>query len=254
MVVRFFSLGVVVLSTLVVLSCGLPSISFLAPPEALSPSGSNEENYILRFRHDGDNDGDDFRGYELYYKLYYPDDSAISSDESSIEATPRDVGPGRLEARGFIRVAPTRLSVNGGSFSTVTDDSAPLLPLAPTGSGVEFRIDLRSPDARGLSDEDTHMLVSWDDGGNSNLLEMRRRSTADAAVGDPLNDYEGFWDSSEYVSGDFDVGEMLSLPLPSPIGNLTIVCYVLTYGIDASNFNPYYSEPVRLEPATLVTG
>jgi len=256
---RIAAAGVACISgvlTLVVSACGLPTISYLAPPTALSPDGINNENSILRFTHNGENDGDDFRGYELYYKLYLETDTSIDTDETEIEETPRETGPGRLEANDFVRLAPTQITINGELPATVTDDSAPLLPLEPTGTAVEFSLDLRTPDTRNLSDENTHIVVTWTDGSNDIALELRRRSTSPTSVSDPLNDYEGFWDGPSYLASDYDTAQMFNTanPLPSPPGRLVIVLYVISYGIDANDFNPYYSEPVRLEPAVLVTG
>lgn len=254
-VLRFAVISFVAGSVLLLQSCGLPTISFLVPPIALSPSGTNEENYTLRFQHDGENDGDDFRGYELYYKLYYPGDPSITNDETYIEATPKVAGPGRLEARQFLRLAPTRMATNDGTPITVSDDAAPLIDLAPTGTAVEFALDLQSPDTRGIDDAQTHIVAEWSAGADAFRLELRRRSTQLSFVSNPLDDYAGFWDASAYLDGDYDVSQMLaSQALPMPVGNLRIVIYVLAYGIDANDFNPYYSEPVRLEPAVLVTG
>lgn len=234
-------------------SCGLPTISYLAPPLNPSFDGVNEENYILQFEHNPDNDTDDFRGYEIYYKLYEPDAALIDSDESYIESTPTTSGPGRLEARHFLRAAPTISAINGAE-AIVTDDTAPSIELSPTGTVIEFELDLRTPNTRSLADDDTHIIVSWTEEGDTHTLELRRRSTEDSSVGSPLDDYDGFWDEPEYADDDYDIAQMISGGVSSPVGKLVIVLYVLTYGIDATDFNPYYSEPVRLEPATIVTG
>lgn len=253
---RLFRVLAVSVTALYLAGCGLPTISFLAPPSARSPDGINNENYILGFTHNGDNDGDDFRGYELYYKLYEENDGTIDSDEEEIAETPRETGPGRLEANDFVRIAPTRLWIDGGAPITITDDSAPLLPLSPTGTAVQFSLDLRSPDTRNLDDADTHIVVSWTDGDEERQLELRRRSISPNSVSDPLDDYQGFWDGPSYLTNDYDTSRMFgdSNPLPEQPGRLVIVIYVIAYGIDANDFNPYYSEPVRLEPAVLVTG
>ena len=116
---RRAALGVlIVVCTAGLTACGLPTIAFLEPPDSPGVGGGNPENRILTFQHNPANDIDDFRGYEIYYKLYYEDSTAVASDESFIEATPRRVGPGRLEARNFSRVAPTRISSDGGNTWT----------------------------------------------------------------------------------------------------------------------------------------
>jgi hypothetical protein len=164
------------------------------------------------------------------------------------------VGPTRLEARNFLRIAPVRRGINE-TISTVNDDSPPLVSVEPTSSSIEFFLDLRTPATRALVPEDTHIDVSWSQGGDSFSLELRRRSVDISLLSDPLEDYESYWLDTGYQEDDYDVDEMLgSQPLPSPVGDLVIVLYVITYGIDGTDFNAYYSEPVRLEPAIIVTG
>jgi hypothetical protein len=96
------------------IACGLPSISTLEPP--VNPRVSSIDSpglQILTFDHNPNNDFDDFKGYDLYYKLYPPAGSAasssISADESYIETSPLDTGPWRLQARGFVLLLPVTI-------------------------------------------------------------------------------------------------------------------------------------------------
>ncbi len=240
-------------------ACGIPTIQFIDPPENPDFEG-NEENRILTFEHSSGNDGGGFQGYELYYKLYELGGTAITSDESFIESTPREPGPSRLQQRNFVRaVAVTvRSGVDLSITSEIVGEEArpPHLPTDPTSSSIQYSIDLRDPFQRdaGSPDQDdfpeAEVIVSWNQSGQQ-VRGFRRRNTDQDGPTDPRTVFEGFWHASGYSSDDFDVGRMqLDLTAGSP-DQLTVVWYVLSYGIDETDFSQFYSEPLRLEPARL---
>jgi hypothetical protein len=249
--------------------CGLPSISVIEPPEdpgyaqgTLNAPGQQ----ILYFRHNRDNDVDDFKGYDLYYKLYPPDGSTVSSaleaDEAYIESSPRDTGPGRLQARGFLRLVEVTNRDNGGS-SIVTGDSVPHISLPPTSSSVTFFLDVREPVNRPENSidrtaEDAEIVVSWDYNG-SRSRGFRRRNSTDSSTSQPRNIFEGFWHGPAYGTGDYDINRMFPSGTFDPGGegfnssnHMNLVLYAITYGVDGSSFQPYYSVPLRLSRAVIV--
>lgn len=247
------TLGILLALVLGAASCGLPTIPFLDPPRDPGfPDGGSPENRILTFSHNPNNDDDDFQGYELYYKLYTDDQSQlIDTDTDFIEATPRQPGPSRLITRGFVRAAAVRelTSVSPDTFSTLTSDRPPHIPTDPTGATIEYRLDVRD---RPNADPDADIFLSWTQGGEQRR-GFRRRSDDNAFTADPT-ELKSFWNRSEYASDDWDISRMgLSDEIESETpARFNVVWYVLSYGIDGTSFNSYYSEPLRLSPAVLV--
>lgn len=246
--------------------CGLPSIPSLEAPLNPRTTGIDSPGQqILTFDHNPNNDFDDFKGYDVYYKLYPPPSSAavssLTSDESYIEDSPKDAGPGRLQARGFLRLVPVtnRTSAGNAIASLITTDNPPSLPLDPTDSTITFTLDVREPASRpsGSVDEtaqETEIVVTWNDSGTT-VRGFRRRSTTNTGVSRPDNEYDSFWYGSAYATSDNDIARMFSsgsFDLTEFNDSMTLVLYAITYGVDGSDFRPYYSEPLRLQEATIV--
>jgi len=243
--------------------CGLPSIPVLEAP--VNPGISTIDSpglQILTFDHNRDNDFDDFKGYDLYYKLYPPAgsavDSSLRSDESYIETVPKDTGPWRLQARGFMRLVPVtnRAGDPDAILSVIQGDVIPSLPLDPTDNGITFALDLREPQNRpsgsvDRSASDADLVVSWSAGGVA-ARGFRRRSTTGSSS-QPTDYFDGFWYGPGYATTDYDISRMFgsSFDLDAFNDQITVVIYAVTYGRD-TNFQPYYSEPLRLREATIV--
>jgi len=243
--------------TLLLVSCGLPTIPFLAPPQNAGFSdtgGLNEENRALTFEHNPANDIDDFRGYDLYYKFYLDSQSdEITADTSFIDTTPTQPGPSRLTQRGFVRaiaVTERDTATRGIVESVLTGDGIPHLPTSPTATPLEYLIDLTST----LGDDpDADVVVSWEAGGGR-ARGFRRRSISGDFGADPQSSLAGFWNRSTYRSFDWDLRQMnLGQTLEEdPPDRLVIIWYVLAYGIEGTDFSGYYSEPLRLDRAVIV--
>lgn len=246
--------------------CGLPSIPSLEAPVNPRVTGIDSPGQqILTFDHNPNNDFDDFKGYDVYYKLYPPPSSAaassLSSDESYIEDSPKDTGPSRLQARGFLRLVPVtnRDSTGNTVTSLITTDSPPSIPLSPTGSTITFFVDIREPASRPSASvdttaEETEIVISWSDSGPT-YRGFRRRSTTNTGVSQPDDEFDGFWDGGSYATSDNDIARMFSagsFDLSEFNDSITIVLYAITYGVDGTDFRPYYSEPLRLREATIV--
>lgn len=241
-------------------TCGLPSTAFLAPP--LLPGTSfegPETNRVLFFSHNGENSIDDFEGYDLWYKLYIADaagEELLRSDESSIEATPRQPGSGRLQARGFRRAVALRRGETGNLLRF--DDSEPSIRMSPTGSPIVFQLNLRPPVVRDPqpSADTVEITVTRADTG-SLMAGLRRRNVSAETVTDPTGEggFFTFWDASRYRSGQLDVYSAIlqNFSVTTIPGDLIIVLYAITVGLDRSqaSFSRFYSEPLRLEQAQI---
>jgi len=244
------------------MGCGLPTIPFLDPPVNPQAEGTNDENFVLTFQHSSNNDGDDFQGYDLYYKLYTEDQTQlIDSDSNFIETTPRQPGPSRLINRGFVRAAAVREKApSQDSYQVLTSDRSPHIPTEPTDSPIEYRIDVRSFPEETNPDADTDIIVSWNQGGERRR-GFRRRSTDDAFSSDPTA-LQAFWNRAAYAyttetaedTVPYDLRQMgLQSEFESEVPErIRIVWYVLSYGIDPTSLQGYYSEPLRLTPAELI--
>lgn len=117
--------------------CGIPSIPYLYPPEAL---GGGE----VGFNHDKNNDPDVFRGYEFFYRFYAgnPDEAGIRQAEIDMQNYFNGAGAIRSIVYGTSSSAFAygfrRLILEGKSIA----DPAPLLPIDIADRNSTFRIDL----------------------------------------------------------------------------------------------------------------
>jgi len=240
-------------------SCGLPTIPFLAPPQNadLSDDSPNEVNPILTFEHNPENAVDDFRGYDLYYKLYLlSQEDEIANDSEIIDSEPAPPGPSRLISRGFVRpVAVSERDASGTETNEIlTDDGVPHLPTTPSESPIDFRIDLRTGGDIG-ADPDADVIVAWDDRGGK-ARGFRRRSSNNFGA-DPQNDLDSFWERAGYGLEndevvDYDLPEMGFTPelLATPPDRLIIIWYALAVA-DTVEGGIYWSEPLRLPRAEI---
>ena len=250
MIKRGFN-GVYLLYLILLWGCGIPTVSFLSPPIEGETTGTNSENYILSFRHNSSNDIDDFRGYEIYYKLYEIDSKLIAQDETYISNTPVSPGIARLTTRNFLRLASIH-STTGEEKKSITEDAFPHVAISPTGTEIEVKLDVRSTESRNIAGESANIVASWSQGA-SQIIEFRRRTSTKKS--DDREKWKGFWDRNGYQQGDTDIRKMFSkIPvLSDDNAKLQIVFYIISYGIDGKNFNVYYSTPLRLEPVTITT-
>ena len=236
-------------------ACGLPTIPYLAPPQNADSSGLNEETRVVTFEHNPDNDGDDFQGYELYYKLYTVDQrSQIDADANYIATTPVEPGPGRLQQRGFVRAVAVseRLSSTPYSITEIIgDDQLPQLPTTPTASLVTYSLDLSGPFA---ADPDADLIVTWDQGGGR-ARGFRRRSVQSDFAADPRNSLDSFWAQTAYDPTDWDIQQMGlddEIDQNGVPDRFVTIWYAIAYGVDGTSFSGYYSEPLRLDDAVIV--
>ena len=240
-------------------ACGLPTIPFLAAPQNPRNSGANEETRRLLFDHNQNNDVDDFRGYELYYKLYEVSaTAALQADENFISTTPVEPGPSRLQQRGFVRAAVVTVRDASNDPPTVSgttgDDQPPTVPTDPTGALITYTIDLSQRPADGTSIDNADVIVAWTESGGR-AIGIRRRSAQSATTPDFRDSFDSFWNAASYDSDDYDVQQMglEDLVDSGPVDRLVTIWYALSYGIDGTSFSGYYSEPLRLDQAVIVT-
>lgn len=236
--VRF--LAVLTISLISVASCGIPTVTFIAEPIFRTPTGST-----LRFDHNTANDTEDFKGYEIYYKVYNAVDpsSQIDSDRSYIEGA-ETPGTSRLVLRDFLRMVRT-------DSGTATGSGLLDPPMIPVGSGQRdnaFTVSIVF-----ASGEDT--VVVDNPGEAAGSLRLYRQNVL-LDEQNPATVFEGFNQGGEYnyVPGgsgnDADLARMLDSEYDQTETTRVAVA-VIAFGIDATNFQRIYSTPIYLGFVTL---
>lgn len=213
--------------------CGIPSVSFIADPIPLSQTGST-----LRFRHDTENDSEDFKGYELYYKIYNANDLAtIDGDRSFIEGADTP-GTGRLTSREFLRMVRTDDGLPSGDGL----EDPPMLPVSASArdQGFEVSVDFSAA---------AQTVVVTNPGESAASVQLFRQSVLieeqSAQSFDLFLDPAGF----QYTPGDPGSDADLALMLNEaydPVNTYRATVWAIAYGLDATNFQRIYSLPVYL--------
>ncbi|GEM_PF-1291732 len=132
--------GTVILGLSLYASCGLETYTYLYPVNTDTISSDPTIGYY-QFKHNTDNDIDEFQGYEIFYKLYAADSSEILSDRSSLENVYLSTEApltGATGGRKFSRLRLKRISDN-----RLFDTLRPLLeiPSGQKGTPWVFKFD-----------------------------------------------------------------------------------------------------------------
>ena len=217
--------------------CGIPSVGFVAAPPRDSVEGVSLETLPqISFSHDAVlNDTDDFKGYDLYYRLY--DDAATEQTyeehREAILAEPREPGTSRLQANGYRRVV-------SAAGSTVDGQVPPLIAVPPEQKGEAFEVTLSFGLIPTEPEEATAVwLADSETPGSASLARSVEQEGTQAPEGFLLGMYQ---------DSDPDVAS-ISRPIETVIdeSSLWVALYALGYGIDGLTFQRLYSEPVFLE-------
>lgn len=221
---------------LIVVGCGLPNIVFLAPPIEVTSLGTIADRTV-RFEHDASsNNFDDFLGYELYYKLYTEADPQADLDRENINDNlpPTESGLTGLGFRRFVALDNDTVLANDRPHISTSDFDR--------SASVVFSVNLRDPVVIGGVDDIT---VSWTNASSVTVTKQLRRNHTNSVILNPA-DALSFWDPADYLDAhqDYSFGANPS--------RLTIVVAVFSYGISPSDLSQVFSEPLALDPSTLV--
>ncbi len=220
-----------------ILACGIPSVGFVAGPPQDSVGRSDLETLPrITFSHDADlNDTDDFKGYDLYYRLY--DDAAeeptYEEHREAILADPPEPGTSRLRANGYRRVV-------SAEEATVDGQVPPLIAVPPEQKDDAFDVTLSFGLIPTEPEEATAVwLADTETPGSAPLARSVEQEGTQAPEGFLLGTYQ---------DADQDVSH-ISRPIETVIDEsyLFVALYALGYGIDGLTFQRIYSEPVFLE-------
>ncbi|MFP4067808.1 MAG: hypothetical protein ACLFS5_09940 [Spirochaetaceae bacterium] len=228
-----------VLPTLL-LGCGIETLPYVAAPKEDEADWDIDPAFIT-FRHnDEDNDSDEFRGYELYYKLYEDEngstgcreaDKPCNDDYEAILRDPVPTGTSRLTGRGYVRMIAGE---NPGEIPGITVSLA--------NRGDEFDVDIYL--TAGTDEDRDTARAEWPNG-----PQDLNRNVPSASDG-----FKRFLATEDYDDDDDDLSAIDS-EISDVIGNdnLYMAVYALGYGIDPASLQEIYSRPVflgyvRLEP------
>ncbi len=212
-------------------ACGIESTPFIAGPKTdevdLVPATDTER--ITFLHNENDNDTDEFKGYDLYYKLYEDEDGLwgcepgdpCRSDREYILNDPVQTGPSRLLGRDYQPLVP------GNSAG-----QTPNIPVSNGIKGNEFVVEI---DLTGDEVTDAFAAIWPDD-----TVALNRGVSQGGT-------YKRFLDEAVYENTDADVTH-ITADISEVISdnNLYISVYALGYGVDPGSLQALYSEPVYL--------
>ncbi|MBN2533818.1 MAG: hypothetical protein JXB88_13060 [Spirochaetales bacterium] len=195
---------------LIVISCGIDEIPVLSRPQFKT---NNEIDDYFEFKATEDNDEDEFRGFEVYYKFF----SADAEGESAANYQSNYTSVSEVEAAGFRRIT---YYIDSDDCDKPTRILKPLIkvPLGMRGTATTLTINFGEAIGKGptysiSSDEEDYISIS--------ALPIRR------GIEDTENQgyYKGF---DTYKKTDIDVYGLGSI---DPAKKVNILVYVLSYGI-----------------------
>lgn len=229
------ALGLFSASLLLLSSCGVPTVTFIAEPIYRTPTGST-----LRFDHNTANDTEDFKGYELYYKIYNGADpsSEIDGDRSYIEGA-ETPGTSRLLLRDFLRMVRTDTGTPSGTGLL----DPPMLPVSSGQRDNAFTVSVAF-----ATGQDPVVVDNPGEGASVRLYRQNVLLQEQNAA----TTFEGFSQTSEFNydpndsnNNDADLARMLNTTYDN-LKTTRVAVAVIAYGIDATNFQRIYSTPIFL--------
>ncbi|MFW6368157.1 MAG: hypothetical protein ACOCZ9_00335 [Spirochaetota bacterium] len=208
------------LSATLLAGCGLQRTVFLYPPEQSSIE-SDLTDGIVSFEHNTDNLPEEFRGYEIYYKLYGEDQNEKIDEEESSILDPDTQALPRLEASDFVRLRrkdePLTRPLVDIPFDERTDS-------------VVITIDFS-----GVSDGSSAVFERETEDGETVSRDLVR--TIESGVYEEFTGDSEDYNTDEHEDIDDDAGENPDI--------LQLVAYVLAYGEDPQELTPVYSFEAR---------
>ena len=209
------------------IGCGLESFANLEGPKADEIRLPFGTSHIVEFEHNEEsNNGEEFQGYRIYYKLYNNSSTSntIDNDRSVIDREPVNRDPSRLDSRGYRQIIANN------------NATVPTIPIASSQRDAQFTItiDLSNNEATGST-------AYW-----PNTSVALYRNTIDESS----NNFKRFPNESapdklqdEFSARDDDADENIVSAIGG--GEFYVALYAIAVGID-NTFQPLFSQPVFL--------
>ncbi len=244
--------SLVILFGVLLSSCGLPQLVFLAPPIVDQRSPEAGRGF---FSHNTANTMDEFRGYDIWYKIYPDDESGharATQDSDALKSDTIGVGISPLQVRGFSRVISYDRAV-----PTSYDRTAITLPVNNLANSQNYEVDFtEANNAASVPSElaTSDILLRFDAAGTLNR-GLRRRNL-DIFASEP-GSHASFWDNSKYkdaVSVPQEAADLVPSNWREAIKNhagdsnprFLILLYIISVGTDSRSLTPIYSEPRQI--------
>lgn len=242
----------VVLLGVLVSSCGLPQLVFLAPPIVDQRSPETLRGF---FTHNTQNTVDEFLGYDIWYKIYPETDAGRTQAAQDADALNRDtigVGISPLQTRGFFRV----IAYNRATGASNVDRTAITVPIANPASPQEFEVDLVVSNDLGATETFATADIILNTFRTTDLNRGLRRRNLDASASDPA-EYASFWNLTRYQEAALVPAQSADI-IPSnrrqsiqdhaneDNPRFLILLYVITVGTNSQTLTPIYSEPRQI--------
>jgi len=229
-----FTAAFFVLSS-ILLGCGLETYVYIHPISTDDVQSDQTIGYY-QFRHNTENDIDEFLGYEIYYKLYAAGSDTILQDRTALEDLTYIGTESSITSRGFVRLR----------FKEVDDTNKPLLLISPGQRSTSwvFKLDF-SPLTTQTPKEPPVFLWLKPDG----VTEEHSYILLRAARKEDLK--EETFEPDQFLSTDPDV---VSMNVESVVQNkepLSVVFCVASFGRDVDG-TYLYSTVVFLNRSSLL--
>ena len=217
----------IIITLFLIVSCGLKDLVYLAPINKDIITGSNLLNYYEFSHNYQDNNIDEFKGYNIYYKFYPEESALISSDITALENIYIST-ESTITSKGFNLICR----------KNVADSSFPLINLGNfKNENIRIKIDFI-----GLHDKtNTEPIITVYKKGNNIPIEefIMRRNVVDTITTDENKTF--FY--KDIIAGDKDTNLIASSITAKT--NIAVSICVVAYGLD-SDFAPIYSEVIFL--------
>jgi hypothetical protein len=218
----------VVISLAAVCACGIPTAQYLGAPETASVDWTISPPTVTFAHNVTYNSGENFLGYEIYYKFYAystnPSQSTFATDLAVISAAAPGTGTYTVENRGFQRIWQ----------ADDTDGIPPLIVVASDDSATDFEVQLVFPDKASPLSPDPAAATFLD-----TTIELARTPESGVAG----ESFESDDISTDPNDSDVPPG------IPSTDLAIHMGVVILAYGTDntGGTFQPLYSNPAMVE-------
>lgn len=221
----------------VISSCGIPTSQFLGPPDREDVSWSVFAPPTVTFAHNvTDNSGENFRGYEIYYKFYpylpAPMDGEFGTDRTALNAAASGSGKSTLDALGFYRIFGRLPPEEDGEIVEVP----PLISIDQADSATPFPVELLFPNRVSVLSPDSARTLFL----TSTVYLLR-----DQQAGTLLS--EKTFESDDLSTDPNDPDIPAHIPPTDDRIHMAIV--IMAYGTDftGGTFESIYSDPLIVE-------
>ncbi len=249
----FFSLVNIFFILFFISSCGLPTYSYLAPPQKTQVRDDpTTGEYDLIFQNAYTNSLNIFQGYEIFYKIYYPDSTSSTTYLTDFNKIDGNSSPDYtlLKNNGFRRLyisigeVTSSTQITSGIDETLHSNSKPAFLLDENMLDADFEIrfnflnenynNIESYNTSTYTFDPTPYLYRW----------VYNDQISDPASSDYI---AKSFNDTDFDINDSDMPTSITSANMTDVLNLYITFYICSYGRDTEDITQsVYSEPEYL--------